>query len=500
MTEKCVVLDEPRVEFRFGQAMIDPRDGLTLFGPHSTDSASHPRTVTYAVLGTRDGIAALKSWSSRINKPVLSEPELRVELWPHFPGFEAAFCSAWPKLPAWEFEIERTELLTASRDLDPNKRAYDLVNAYLNGMRIAIKRDDDFSVFICVVPDEVWLNCRTMSRVIGGTGFRPSKLEVFQRRQGQDLLFETYDPEQYELSVDFRRQLKARAMEYRIPIQIIRESTLSLTPSSDTNDRRLTPMSDRAWNLGTTLFYKAGGKPWRLATAREGVCYIGIVFRRTGSGEDSRTACCAAQMFLDSGDGIVFLGEFGPWYSPKYHDFHLTPHAARNLLAGVLQTYRDLGGQKLTEIFLHSRSSISSEEFAGYKSACPEGVRLTGIRVRLDRRGFRLFREGSRPVIRGTFLKTSERSGYLWASGFKPKLRTYDGWEVPVPLEIDVQHGIESIEQVATDVFGLTKLNYNACHLGDSQPVTILFSNAVGEILVSNPTVPTRLANFKFYI
>jgi hypothetical protein len=38
-------------------------------------------------------------------------------------------------------------------------------------------------------------------------------------------------------------------------------------------------------------------------------------------------------------------------------------------------------------------------------------------------------------------------------------------------------------------LFDNTKLNYNACKLGDSQPVTVKFSDAVGEILISNPSV-----------
>ena len=137
-------------------------------------------------------------------------------------------------------------------------------------------------------------------------------------------------------------------------------------------------------------------------------------------------------------------------------------------MAGVLQTYRDLDGRKLSEIFLHCRSTISNEEFEGFQAACPTGVKLVGVRVRMDNRELRLFRLGSRPVIRGTFLRLDERRGYLRASGFKPRLQTYDGWEVPVPLEIDVQHGDAPIEQVAQDIFGLTKLNYNTCHLGDS--------------------------------
>ena len=68
------------------------------------------------------------------------------------------------------------------------------------------------------------------------------------------------------------------------------------------------------WNLSSALYYKGGGKPWKLATAREGVCYVGLAFRRadaTYTKGGPNTAACAAQMFLDDGDGVVFLG--GLW-------------------------------------------------------------------------------------------------------------------------------------------------------------------------------------------
>ena len=34
-------------------------------------------------------------------------------------------------------------------------------------------------------------------------------------------------------------------------------------------------------------------------------------------------------------------------------------------------------------------------------------------------------------MLRGTFWKVSERTGYLWGSGFKPRWETYDVWEMP---------------------------------------------------------------------
>ena len=165
--------------------------------------------------------------------------------------------------------------------------------------------------------------------------------------------------------------------------------------------RELTPLSDRMWNLSTALYYKCGGKPWRLATAREGVCYVGISFRSSNEG---RTACCAAQMFLNTGDGIVFLGESGPWYSPDTKQYSLSREAASALLEGVLRTYHDLEGKDLSEVFLHKRSSISSEEFQGFQDACPTNVKLVGVRVRgVGLRGVRLYRRGDMPVNRGTF-------------------------------------------------------------------------------------------------
>lgn len=507
MSEDLLILDEPLLEFNHHQRLMDPHDGLTLFGPYGAVTPAHPKSLPYGLIGTSQGISGFKDWCRTINHAVVVEEERdrqgfkkpNPKLWPAYPGFEAAFCATWPDEPAWMRKLSRDALLEKVKDLDPYKRAFQVVNEYVAAIQTAKKRDEALSVIVCLVPEEVWVNCRPRSHVINGTGHKLDRDEEAARRAGQGDFFEDYDPQQYQLSVDFRRQIKARVMEYGVPIQIIRESTLRLTGATKENPRGLTPLSDRAWNLTTTLYYKAGGKPWRLATAREGVCYIGIAFRRTAD-PSSRSACCAAQMFLDSGDGIVFLGEFGPWYSPKDKQFHLSKPAARSLLSGVLKTYNELEGRKLTEVFLHSRSDIGGEEFEGYRQACPDGVKIVGVRVRVERRGIHLFRLGSRPVLRGTFWKLTNRTGYLWTSGFKPRWETYDGSETPVPLRIDVQHGAADIDQVARDISGLTKLNYNACKLGDSEPVTVGFSDAVGEILVSNPRVTNRSHSFRFYI
>ena len=274
---------------------------------------------------------------------------------------------------AVSLSIENARVVEASRKSDRHERCFAVVGYFLQHLDQAKKLDAKPAVAICIIPDEVWTNCRPESSVAHPSDTRLTRQET-QALTELDKCnpSDPFDPQQYELRLDFRRQLKARAMAFDIPVQIIRESTLRLSDEVPFGERTLTPLSDRMWNLGTTLYYKCGGKPWKLASARTGVCYIGLAFRRAPEGP--QTACCAAQMFLDSGDGIVFLGEYGPWYSPENNQFHLSSEAAASLLAGVLKTYNDLktpDDPPLSEIFLHSRSSISDEEFAGYLKCLP---------------------------------------------------------------------------------------------------------------------------------
>lgn len=343
---------------------------------------------------------------------------------------------------------------------------------------------------------------------------------INDRNIGQTRMFDDEDPnitaaldsiDEFEeargLSPDFRRQLKARMMEHELPVQIVKESTLRITSQVRNGEPGTNPLSDRLWNFGTAVFYKCGAKPWKTPWAREGVCYVGLAYKLT---EDGRNACCAAQMFLDSGDGVVFVGEFGPWYSKTRGEFHLPPDKAEALLRGTIETYKQEDGRPLKEIFLHARSGIDQEEYEGFLRACPPGVSLIAIRVRQERGGLRLFRyddnpnvskRGQHPIQRGVFWQRSERHGLLFTNGFKPRIGTYDGFEVPVPLAITIQHGNADLVQVARDILGLTKLNYNSCQLGEGQPITVKYSERVGEILLANPGMSSDKwkHNFKYY-
>lgn len=508
MKSDICVLEEPKLVFGDGNKLTDPHAGLSLFGPYDKGELGRPRDVSYALIGGASGLRAFKDFVRLLKGPLFHEKlqggDVNIDigrLWPPYPGFGIAFDCDLPEGTRFEYEIADNEIMANVNDVDQHKRVFKIVNLYLEKIKMIAERDENIKVVICVEPDLVWKNCRPKSTIRrdDATGSRVTAKEITELRKYAGDLFGSYEEDQYDYSIDFRRQLKARVMKYRIPVQLIRESTLSL--HGGTKERKLTPLSDRAWNLSTALYYKAGGRPWKLAGARDGVCYIGLTFRCSEDNrKDPRTACCAAQMFLDTGDGVVFRGEFGPWYSPDTNEFHLSRDMARLLLKGVIETYERQGGKSLKEVFLHARSGFTDEELRGYQEACPDGVKLIGVRVTGRNKGVRMLRAGEFCVQRGTLWIHNKRTAYLWASGFKTDLLTYDGWEIPSPIEIRVVYGDADIKQVSRDILGLTKLNYNACKIGDALPVTVAFSDKVGEILISNPTVKQRLPNFRFYI
>ena len=517
MTDQFHMLDEPLLSFGDDQTAEDPRDGLALFGPHARRSS----LPDHVVIGTETGITLWHQWVQALNRPASCVEIGRQRPWPPYPGFDVAFGANWPN-PIKSYTLDAQELSESARKADRSERTYSVTNKYLAPVDQIRKLDAKPAIVVCVVPDEVYLYCRSQSYVKDISDSRKTKDErsflwkaLKDKKSGQVRMFDDDSEfgnlaehlEQYGLSPDFRRQLKARMMSDELPVQIIKESTLSITDQVRKGEPGTNPLSDRLWNFGTAVFYKCGLKPWKTPWARDGVCYVGLAYRQAEQGN----ACCAAQMFLDSGDGIVFVGDFGPWYSEEKREFHLSRKAAEKLLRGTIETYKNQDGRPLREVFLHARSGINAEEFKGFVDACPDDVKVVATRVRQDRSGPRLFRydrhpraarRGMQPVLRGTFWQRTQRHGLLFTTGFKPRIATYDGWEVPVPVSITVQHGDADLIQVATDILGLTKLNYNACQLGESKPITIKYSDSIGQILLANSEVDSKdwQHNFKYYI
>ena len=126
MMRKLLKLDEPRLLFQHAQAMEDPRDGLTLFGPLDEGK---PYGIRAGVVGTRSGITKFRSWVDWVQHPVRVQTPVLAR--PPFPGFEAACRVPWHSAPALTIEVDKNELRAKAGLDDRHQRVFQSVLPYL---------------------------------------------------------------------------------------------------------------------------------------------------------------------------------------------------------------------------------------------------------------------------------------------------------------------------------------------------------------------------------
>jgi hypothetical protein len=502
--DKLLKLQEPMLLFRQGQALEDPRDGLTLFGPLDE---GRPYGIRPGVIGTRVGIDSFRQWLKVIQAPII--PQTFSPARPAFPGFEAAFRIPLHVTPVAEIEIAEEDLHAALYLDDGHQRVYGTVELFSRKIiDFHLREETRPDIWFVVIPDEVHKYCRPKSYVDKPLAIRTDKSisPAYARKLHRQPFLLPEDnaaavPYQYDL--DFHNQLKARLLTNKIPTQILQESTIAVDFGKQPAFRKLSSpealKAQVAWNISSAAFYKAGGRPWKIASVRKGVCYLGLTFRLDEKRTEPGASCCGAQMFLDSGDGVVFKGALGPWHNPRWGDFHLSFQAARELIAVALQEYQGKWGEPPSELFIHGKVRFAPDEWAGFASAVSAKTKLVGVRIR-ETSDLRIYRKGNHPALRGLAYIQDEYKAFLWTRGFIPRLGTYPGKEVPGPLLVEICRGEADMETVLNDILSLTKLNYNACIFSDGRPVTLAFADAVGEILTAGPLDDISPLPFLYYI
>jgi len=491
---RLIEIPEPDLQFAFGQSMPHPKDGLSLYGPLLGALTGKLRI---GVVATSNGLRLYKKFAERFSRPISparpDDPNHTI-----FPGFQAIFGVEWPLEPATFLEIEPANLADAIRIKDRHQAIHKAVSLYANAISDHLRDDADapIDLWMAVVPEDVYKYCRPKSQVSKAEAVKSDvllgKKQAIRLLTNEPGLFEEDNraAEIYLYELDFHNQLKARLLEHKAAVQVMRETTLApeeFLKAGGQPLRRLQDPATLAWNLATTCYFKAGGKPWQLAYVRPGVCYVGVVFKQDASNPEPGMVCCGAQMFLESGDGVVFKGTPGKFKTEREDEFHLPRDKAKALMSLVVEAYRKgHGGQAPKELFIHGKTYFNEEEWEGFSDTVPAETNVVCVRIREDA-SIKLYRRGPTCIPRGLAWVKSERKGYLWTKGFVPRLQTYAGREVPKPLLIEIARGRADIEQVMSDILSLTKLNYNACIYGDGVPVTLRFADTVGEILTAAP-------------
>lgn len=517
MKSRLFFIEEPNLIFGSDQKTIDPRDGLVLFGPHKP---LHPYSLRIGVVGTTEGITDYSDFVSQLNRPIIStqtkysKTQSLERKRPSFPGFEAVFNVKWPSVPETSIILDKMEIQEGLSNKNKILRTNGLVDLFLNKIvEFSKKEDHKLDVWFLVIPIEIYNVCKPGS---WGKNIGKGTKEYAQRRDAGQISMEFEEYADYDemlarildTATDFHHLMKARLIQEKIktPVQLIVDRTLRFR-TKDTNVKYDDYLkANLAWTQSTTLYYKLGKLPWKLGDIREGVCYIGLVFKKLPN-DNKRNVCSAAQMFLHDGDGSVFRGNIGLWESDRPFEFHLDASSAEELIGMALDDYLQKWNKYPNELFIHSKTNFNEMEWNGFLEAAKKRnavTNLVGILIK-DLNELKLYRqapeqESNYGVMRGTAMIVDEKEAYLCTKGFIPRLNSSNSMEMPRNLRIKIIRGDANIETVLKDILGLTKLNYNSCIYGDGMPVTLKFSNKIGNILTSIPEWKVDTRQFMYYI
>jgi hypothetical protein len=453
-------------------------------------------------------IADAEAWLNAC-RGILTNDGMQPFLYPHFPGINTSgpFQCELNFGDAWRESIRDIDLRNALSSVDYAKRVKSIVSLYVRALEVLAARDQRPDVVLCCMSQEVIDRCTVEDRISRAKRARDLR-DTRRRKSGLDSsqlsLFAALEPggleEEEAGHQNLRRGLKAEAMQFGIPTQLVWPRTLRLTAGPAGPGQRTQDVATRAWNFTTALYHKAGGSPWRLAELDPGVCFVGVSFYREVFGETPRIQTSMAQAFTAAGDGYVLRGSTFEWDEQRQgRSPHLDRQLAASLLRDVVELYRRQNrGSLPSRIVVHKSSRFWEEELAGFEEAC----QLIPQRdfVALGSRGLQFYRKGDYPPLRGTYVKFSETDLLLYTVGYVPFLRTYPGARVPQPIEILEHVGDSPWDTVLKEVLALTKMNWNTADFACWDPITTAFSRRVGHILAEVPAGMKIRPEYRFYM
>lgn len=468
MTHKTTILNEPLLEFGDQATHQDPRQGLIEAGPHQTNLGDK---IIIGVVGSAITIEKTQAFFVEISHGIESSADKLPNLNPDFPGL----LNRNPFRTDFFVDVNATRSLTKAQiktivdEPDHHKAVHLACAAYMGLLQSLADSAVAPEVAIVALPVDIIVRVKNAQFEVKATTEESDS-------GGSD-------------APNFRGLLKAAAMHLSFPIQIVWEDVLddkTKIPQKlrKTTDRKIQDKAARAWTLTNSIYYKASGKvPFRRYTSDDEYrsCYIGVSFYRDTSGQQLWTS--AAQMFDERGKGYILRGRRAQTEA-RGRNPYMTAEDAETLIKSALEAYRERHQHYPARVMVMKTSRFKDEEVSGIGNALTEaGVQLKDLVWINERHPVKLFRDGNYPVMRGTFVDLGSR-GLLYTIGSIAYYQTYPGLYVPNPLLLCPHEVSEStLQEIATEVFSLTKVNWNSTQMNQKLPAPIRAARNVAEIL-----------------
>jgi len=452
---RLIHIKEPLLDFNLGQHE-DIRFGIMNYRPYDADSETAPSQVNLGIVGTAKTIHGCLEWIERCQTSISAKNSPLGNFFVRFPGYSEDSC-----FKSSIHVEERNKRTIAERDIDKatkcedrNRAIENAVSLYLDGIQF-LANESNVDVVICSLPEEV------LSLKI------PLLVEDDKTDESQDANVIQYN---------FHHMLKAKAMKFRIPIQLIIPSTYR------GQIMEIQDEATRAWNFFTALYYKANGAPWRLPriSSELTTCYVGVSFYRSLDEESVNTSI--AQVFNELGDGIIIRGAQAQ-ITKEDRQPHLHASDAERLVDTALTQYQEEHKTMPARIVVHKSSQFAESEMEGFLSGIKKFKISEYDLMSIRKTGTRLYRIGNYPPVRGMLWDLDDTNHVMYTRGSVYFYETYPGKYIPHPILFKTELSERPSDVLATEILGLTKMNWNSTQFDHSMPITMCAAKKVGDVL-----------------
>lgn len=495
---KIECLREPALLFGQSKLGIDPRRMMAKAG--AVDLVAS-RDVRIGLVGAFDEIQLARRWLPRLNGMAVAK-EKSANRFRDWPGAQTTFGVTFTVEERFIRQIDGDRLNLALSRNSPSDTFEELLELYDSRIQSLFGDIRPDCIIVClpdVAADMRISNPRLSARErealerlqreeedeqLSLFNPTPEELKAAEdlRTQAEDLLFRT-----------FYRALKARVMTHQnpIPVQVVRRDTF-LRPDNEGQS-----VATRAWNLATSLYYKAGHEPWRPADLPDNTCFIGVSFHHLKRREGDVMYASVAQAFSNEIEPFALKGSTLPHEQRRNRQPYLDECQSRNLINDVLDKYENQAGVLPARVIVHKTSMYQPEEDLGFRGGAQARVPVCDL-VWMRSTSFRLLRKGYQEPWRGTFCTVGDEH-YLFTSGYISWWDEYPGPHIPSPLQIGAC-GETDIAQRAREILALTKMNWNSSDGVGRYPITVSFARKVGMLMaeLSDNQVPNP--SYRFYM
>lgn len=323
-----------------------------------------------------------------------------------------------------------------------------------------------------------------------------SKIEQIANTQNQSTIV-IFIPDEWQLfesyvhngeSFDLHDYLKAFSASRGISTQLIREDTL--------NDNLKCQIY---WWLSLSFYVKSLRTPWILNGQEKNTAYAGIGYSISHVQNKSEIVIGCSHIYDSNGQGLKYrLSKIDNYFLDKKNNPYLSFKDAFQFGVSIRELFYQSLDKLPERVVIHKRTRFTEDEINGIKASLNKAgikkIDLIEINYDADARfvAMSVYQNNLQidkfPISRGTCIVTNTYTALLWTHGIVPSVRQTNfkfylgGRSIPAPIKIIKHYGETNINTIATEILGLTKMNWNSLDLYSKLPSTIDSSNQIARI------------------